>query len=439
MKRFTHLTHLTVVLLFFSVSARAAEWPQWRGPDGQGHVPGSGYPTSWSETENVAWKTKLPGSGHSSPVIDGKQIWLTTATAAPISDEEKRRKLASNTGSQPLTLVGELSMRAVCVDRNSGEILHNIELMTEGDPDWTHLINTFASPSPVLEDGRLYCSFGTHGNACLDTKTRKVLWTNRELKIQHENGPGSTPVIWGELFIVHCDGSDKQYVAALDKHTGKLVWKTPRGGELRDNPQLRKAYGTPLVVKLEGRDVLVSPGADWLYGYDPATGEELWRLNYGELGFSIVPRPVFGHGMIFFSTSFMRAQILAVRVEKGRPRIVWRHEKQVPKIPSPILVGDELYFVNDKGVATCLDALTGKLHWEERLGGNFAASPIYADGRLYFQNREGKTYVVAPGPKFEVQATNNLDGGHWATAAGLDGAFYLRTDEALYRIEEGAQ
>lgn len=420
--------------------AGAAEWPQWRGPDGQGHVAGTGYPLTWSETANVAWKVELPGRGHSSPVIDGDQIWLTTAVEAPISEERKKQKLAANTGGQPLVLVGALSLRAVCVDRKTGHILHDVELLTDEDPDWTHQINTFASPSPVIEDGKLYCAFGTHGSACLDTKTQKVLWTNRELKLNHENGPGSTPVVYGDNFIIHCDGSDVQYIAALDKHSGKLAWKTPRSGALRSDPQLRKAYGTPLVVKLNGRDQLISPASDWLYSYDPATGEELWKLNYEELGFSIVPRPVFGHGMIYFSTSFMRGEVLAVKFDpSGAPSIAWRYNKAAPKMPSPLLVGDELYFVSDNGVATCVDAKTGEKHWEERLAGNFAASPAFADGRIYFQNREGKTYVVQPGTEYKLLATNTLDGGHWATLAGVDGAFYLRTDKALYCVQQAVK
>ena len=424
------------LLLLASLSVSAGDWPQWRGADGSGHISGTGYPTTWSETENVAWKTELPGQGHSSPVIAGDEIWLTSATAEPITEEARKRKLAENTGSQPLTLVGKLSMRALCVDRKTGELVKNIELLTHEDPQWTHEINTFASPSPVLDDGKLYCSFGSHGSACLDIKTGKVLWTNQELSVLHENGPGSTPVVWGDYMIEHYDGSDQQYIAALNKDTGKLAWKTKRSGEMNTNPQLQKAYGTPLVVNIDGRDQVISPAADWLYSYDPTTGEELWKLNYGQLGFSIVPRPVYGHGMIYFSTSFMKAQVQAVTVENGKPRTVWKQDSGAPKIPSPILVGDELYYINDKGIATCVDAATGKVHWEKRLGGNIAASPAYADGHLYFQNREGDTYVVEPGTEFNLLHTNHLDGGHWASLAGADGEFFARTDKALYCIRK---
>lgn len=435
MHRFRLTSFLAVV---FSASlVAAAQWPQWRGPDGQGHVTGTGYPLAWSETENVAWKVELPGRGHSSPVVDGNEIWLTTAVETPITEEKRQEKLAKNVGREPLVLVGSLSLRAICVDRATGKIVHDIELLTDDDPDWTHQINTFASPSPVIDEGKLYCAFGTHGSACLDTQTQRVLWTSRELRINHENGPGSTPVIYGENFIVHCDGSDVQYIAALNKHDGKLAWKTPRSGAMRPDGQLRKAYGTPLVVKLHGRDQLISPASDWLYSYDPATGQELWKLNYEELGFSIVPRPVFGHEMIYFSTSFMRGEVLAVKFDPtGAPAIAWRYSKAGPRVPSPLLVGDELYFVSDNGVATCLDAKTGEKNWEKRLAGNFVASPTLADGRIYFQNREGKTYVVQPGPKYELRATNTLDSGHWASLVGVDGAFYIRTDKALYCVKE---
>lgn len=423
---------LSLLLLLATLPAFAAEWPQWRGPDGSGHISGSGYPTTWSEDENVAWKIELPGEGHSSPVIAGDEIWLTTAVTQPITEEARKKKLAANTGSQPLTLVGKLSMRALCVDRKTGELVKNIEVLVHDDPQWTHEINTFASPSPVLDDGKLYCSFGSHGSACLDINTGKVLWTNQELSVLHENGPGSTPVVWGDYLIEHYDGSDQQFIAALNKNTGKLAWKTERSGEMNSNPQLQKAYGTPLVVNIDGRDQVISPAADWLYSYDPATGEELWKLYYGQLGFSIVPRPVFGHDTIYFSTSFMKAQMQAVKVEDGKPRTIWTQDSGAPKIPSPILVGDELYYINDKGIATCVDAATGKLHWEKRLGGNVASSPTYADGHLYFHNREGDTYVVKPGPEFELLHTNQLDGGHWASLAGADGAFYVRTDNGLY-------
>ncbi len=432
---------VTSSLIYFVVFCHAlfateADWPQWRGPDGQGHSSAKNLPLTWSESANVAWKTILPGRGWSSPVIEGNQIWMTTAIESPLSETEKKKRLEGNTGDQPLSVSGRLSMRALCVDRASGRLLRELELMAEEKPDPVHALNTFASPSPVIEKGRLYCHFGTNGTACLDTKTFKVVWTNQAIHINHENGPGSSPILWHDKLIFHCDGSDAQFVVALDASTGKVVWKTKRSGKTNENPQLKKAYGTPLIVDVGGQPQLISPGADWLYGYDPVTGSELWKLNYGVLGFSIVPRPVYGHGMLFMSTSFMQSELLAVRLDQGAPEIYWRYKKQVPQMPSPLLVGDELYFVSDKGVATCLDAKTGNVHWTERLGGNFVSSPLYADGRIYLPNREGETFVISPGRKYELLATNKLSGEIMASLAAIDEGLLVRTDKALYLLKK---
>ncbi len=424
---------LSVVLFGIASSLSAADWPQWRGPGGQGHSNAKDLPLTWSETENIAWRTEIPGRAWSSPVIDGQHIWMTTAVESAASLSEKAQKLKDNFAGQPLSIVGKVSLRAVCIDRASGKLLHDVELLVAESPDPVHQLNSFASPSPILEDGRLYAHFGTNGTACLDTTTQKVLWTNRELKLKHENGAGSTPVLWGELLIVHCDGSDTQSIAALSKLDGKVAWRTNRSGEMNPDPQLKKAYGTPLITKVGGREAVLSPAADWLYAYEPETGRELWKLNYGGLGFSIVPRPVVGHGMIFFCTSFMKPEILAVTLD-DKPKIAWRFGKQAPNMPSPLLVGDELYIVADKGVATCLDAKTGQANWTERLGGNFCSSPLFADGRILIGNREGQTFVIAPGKTYKLLATNLLNGEIMATPAAVDSDLIVRTDRALYRI-----
>ena len=435
---------LRLVLLIAALSmagsgAAAADWPQWRGPDGQGHAAAArDLPVTWNETENIAWKTPLPGRGWSSPVIDGKQIWMTTAIETELTEEEKKKRLEGVKPSQPQNISGSVSLHALCIDRDSGKLLHNIELMVVTDPQPIHSLNSYASPSPVLAAGRLYCHFGDFGTACVDTTTAKVVWKNRDQRLNHENGPGSTPLLWHDTLIFHCDGSDTQSIVALDAATGKVAWKTARSGELRSDPQLKKAYGTPMVLTLGGRDVLVSPAADWLYGYDPATGKELWKMSYGVLGFSIVPRPVTAHGMLYISTSIMQPELLAMKLGNAAaaPTIAWREKKGAPQMPSPLVVGDELYMVSDKGVATCLDAKTGDAAWTERLGGNFASSPLCADGRIYVGNRDGATFVIKPGRTFALEATNQLDGQIMATPAALDRSIYLRTDKAIYRIEK---
>ena len=425
-------------LFCFGPIVAASDWPQWRGPEGQGHAHTTGLPLHWSETNNVTWKTPIPGRGWSSPVIESNQIWLTTAFETPAKPEDAERRLKADTGKQPLTVLEEVRLHAICVDKASGRLLHNIELLRVKEPQWVHQLNSYASPTPVIEGGRLYCHFGAFGTACVDTGTGRVLWTNREHEIMHENGPGSTPMLWRELLIFHCDGSDVQYIAALDKRSGKTVWKTARSGEMNKNPQLKKSYGTPLVVEIQGKPQLMSPAANWLYAYDPATGRELSRMSYGTLGFSISARPVTGHGLIYMSTGFMRPELLAIRADSAAgPEIAWRFGKGVPNVPSPLLVGDELYFVSDAGgMVTCLDARTGAEQYRERLGGNFSASPVFADGKIYISSREGRTSVLAPGRSFKRLAENQLDGQLMASAAVVDGALFLRTDKALYRIEQ---
>ena len=416
-----------------------AEWPQFRGPGGQGHALARDLPLRWSETQNVAWRTPLPGRAWSSPVIEGETIWMTTALDTPAKEADVKRRLKANTGSQPLIVSESISLRALGVDRRTGKLLHDIELMTRREPQWIHTLNSYASPTPIVEAGRLYCHFGSYGTACLETRSGEVIWTQQTLRVMHENGPGGSPVLSGNHLVAHFDGSDEQFIAGLDKRTGKVAWKTKRSGELNSNPQLQKAYATPLLVAIAGRPQVISPAADWLYAYDPATGRELWKQRYGLLGFSNVARPVFGHGLVYLSTGFMRSELLAIRppgAGREAAEIVWRYRQAVPKQPSPLLVGDEIYIVHGTtGVVSCLDARTGKAIWKERVGGNFSASPLYADGRIHLFRREGETVVIQPGRAYKLLAENKLDGQIMASPAAVGRALYLRTDKALYRIE----
>lgn len=431
---------VALVTLGAGLSLHADEstpWPEWRGPGGQGHADGiTGLPLTWSETENVRWRTPIPGRGHSSPVIGNGMLWVTTALETPAKPEDVERRKKTDTGGQPLNILAEVELRVLGLDLATGRVRHNVEITRERDPQWVHQQNTYASPTPVLDGDRLFAHFGTFGTACLDTATGRVLWLNHDLHLMHENGPGSSPVVWRDLMIFHADGSDVQFVAALDRATGKLRWKTDRSGKMGSHPQTRKSYGTPLVAVFQGRTELLSPASDWLYSYDPATGSERWKLPYEASGFSIVPRPVLGEGMVYLSTGFMRAEMLAVKYDGTQPAtIAWRWKRGVPHTSSPLLVGSELYFVSDSGgMLTCLDAKTGAEVYQERLGGNHAASPSYADGRLYFHDRDGTTIVVKPGRAFEVLARNRLDGGHMASAAFAESSIFLRTEQAVYRI-----
>jgi len=403
-----------LLILRVSSLALSADWPQFRGPGGQGHSDAQGLPIEFGENQNVTWKTAVPGTGWSSPVVGGPQIWMTTA----LSDGH--------------------SLRAICVDFVTGKIMHNVEVFAIEQPDAINPKNSYASPTPVIEGDHVYVHFGTFGAAAINAQTGDVVWRNQELKIEHKEGPGSSPVLWRDLLIVTCDGLDAQFVAALDKVTGRLRWKTARTGANNPNPDFRKTFGTPLVIQVDGQDQLISTGADRLYAYDPATGKELWWVNYN--GFSNVPRPLFSHGLLFICTGFTRPQLWAVRPggqgDVTETNVVWQFKREVPKNSSPIIVGDELYMVSDRGVLACLDAPTGIERWTQRLGGNHSASPVYADGRMYWCSEEGQVFVLDPGREFKLLATNRLDGRLLASPAVADNALIFRTDTHLYRIEQ---
>lgn len=419
------------------VSPALADWPQWRGPTGQGVDDFSIVPQEWSEDKNVSWKKEIPGRGHSSPVIVGDEIWVTTAHETLATEEEAEERLKANTGGQPLIVLSKVKIHAVCIDKDSGKILHDIELLTKENPQWVHKTNSYASPTPVIDNGRLYLQNGSYGTACLDLKSRKVIWRNqdKDLWVMHENGPGGSAIIWEDLLIFHMDGSDRQFIAAINKNSGKVAWTTHRTGKMNPNHQLKKAYGTPVVTKVHGKDVIISPAADWVYGYNPKDGKELWKVHYGMLGFSIVPKPVIGDGMVYIGTSFMRPQIIALDITTPTPEIAWSWKRNVPAVSSPVLVGENLYFISDSGgMVTCLNAKTGEDYFRERIGGNHSASPTYVSGRILFHSKEGETVALKPGRKFEVLNRNKLDGAHHACASISDNALFLRTDKALYKI-----
>ena len=414
-----------------------ADWPQWRGETGQGNASGEEVAIKWSEKENVIWKVKTPGRGWSSPVIESGKIWMTAAHETLATEEETRERLKENTGSQPLTLLKEAKFHAICVEQETGKIIHDLELFSVSEPQWVHRFNSYASSTPVIDKGKVYCHFGTYGTACVDSHTGKVLWKNLELKCMHENGPGSSPVVIGDHLIFHMDGSDVQYVAALNKHDGSIAWKTFRTGKMHSNPQLKKGYSTPILVLRDGDKEIISPGANWLYGYDPSSGKEKWKVDYETLGFSNVARPVSGDGMVYVATCFIRSQMLGINI-KSEPKIVWRYKKGVPNSPSPIYSKGLLYFVGDSGgLVTCLDGKSGKLVWSERIAsGKYWAAPFIANGHIYFHNEDGVTTVIREGREFDVISRNVIAGKLMASAAVSDGAIFLRSDEALYKIQE---
>lgn len=411
-------------------SGSALDWPQFRGPRGDGLAAEAKPPLTWAEGDHVAWKTPVTGRGRSSPVVLGDRIWLTTAVEQGIV----RKRI----GSDDMQTADHVSLRAVCLDRATGTRVWETTLFEVANPDPVHWLNSWATPTPAVEPGRVYCDFGTHGTVCLDATNGRVLW-QRQLKLDHQVGPGSSLVLWNDRLVLVRDGRDTQYVAALDKQSGQTVWKTERPPVQTSSPNLKKSFSTPLVIDHGGRAQLVAPGPHWTVAYDPGTGTELWRVRHGE-GFSIGTAPSFGHGLVFFGTGCFKAQLWAVRAD-GQGDVTathtaWKTLRQVPVMSSPVLVGEDLYWISDDGMVSCAEARTGQVHWQERLGGSFLASPLSADGRIYFFRQDGRTTVVRAGRTFQRLAENTLDGTVVATPALGTRSLYLRTDTHLYCIRE---
>ena len=421
------------ILLTSALALGGDSWPGYRGPTGDGRSDAKNPPTTWSEKQNLRWKTEIHGKGWSSPVVMGDQVWVTTA------DELLAENLPPSPkgkGGPPANPVKEVTFFAVCLDRNSGKILHDLKLGSEANPQYCHPFNSYASSTPYLEKGRLYAHFGSLGTWCVDTSTGKTLWERRDLKCNHFRGPASSPVVFGNLVYLILDGSDFQYVAALDAMTGKTVWKTDRQIKYSsDNGDFKKAYGTPALFEIGGKSELVCPSAECTIAYDPLSGTELWRISHGGMNGS--GRPVMGNGLIYL-TSGHSGKLLAVKPNGSgmlpKDDISWQAAKGVPTRPSLLLDGDLLYMVSDNGIASCLDAISGKVYWSERLDGEFSASPVLAGKYLYCCNQIGKTFVLATGKTYSLVAENRLDGGFMASPAVVGDDLILRTKTHLYCV-----
>lgn len=397
-------------------------WNQFRGPQGNGHATSPRLATKWSETENVAWKTAIPGKAWSSPVVWGKQVWVTNAP-------EDGKVLS-----------------AVCLDLDSGKVVHDVRVFEVADPTFCHPYNSHASSTPVVEEGRIWVHFGSPGTACLDTQTGKVLWTRQDLPCNHHRGAGSSPILFENLLIMNYDGYDFQYVVALDKETGKTVWKKDRDINYgSDNGDLKKAYSTPTVIRHEGRLQLVDPSSVATISYDPRTGDELWKVYHG--GYNAAARPVYGHGLVYLNLEG-GDRLLAVRPggtgDVTKTHVVWKTMKSTPSRPSQLLVGDDFYMVSDGGVASCLDAKTGEQRWTHRIGGPHCASLIYApaekeggNGRIWTFDENGTGRVIEATPEeYRELSENKLDAGCMASPAVAGDALIVRTKKHVYRIEK---
>ncbi len=412
-----HLLALPTLLSLLMPSASPADnWPEFRGPTAQGVVRHGRLPTEWAPDKNVTWKQTIPGNGWSSPVLWGGRVYLTTS----VPDGK------------------DLSLRALCLDAATGKVVWDKEAIRQeaGKAPRIHGKNTDASATPVVDGKRLYAHFGHLGTACLDLDGN-VVWRNTELRYAPVHGNGGSPVLVDDLLVFSIDGADKQAVVALDRGTGFVRWQTDR----QSRAVKTFSFGTPLVIEVGGAKQVVSQGSNVVSALDPKTGLEVWKVR--TTGYSVVPRPVFGHGLLFVCTGFDAPSLLAIRPDgKGDvtdTHVAWKTSRNVPLTPSPLLHGDELYLISDRGVASCLDAKTGKVHWEERVGGNHSSSPLVADGKVYFQSEEGVGTVVRAATTFARVAKNDMKERTLASCAAADGSLYLRTETHLYRIDAPAE
>lgn len=430
--KFCSLYHFAFGVAMFCTASfqafAAADWPQFRGPFGDGYVSRgtstTGVPLTWSETENVKWKTEIPHRGWSSPVVCEGQVWITTAT----TDGRE--------------------FFAICVDAATGEVRKNEKLFTCEKPEpLGNNVNCYATPTAAIEPGRVFIHFGSYGTACVDTRTFEVLWKREDLQCRHYRGPASSPILFRDMVLLTMDGVDLQYVIALDKKTGKTVWKTDRSvawndehvpGQMARDGDLRKAHSTPLLIEHDGKPVLLTGGAKAAYGYDAVNGKELWRVQYP--AWSAAPMPVYYDGLALFITGLGKTELHAVRLggsgDVTDTHVAWKLDSMVAKTASPILVSNLFYMVSDDGMVTCLEPATGKQVWRQRIPGNYSASPIFVDGNIMFFSQQGKTTVIKPGATFEQVGVNSLDSGFMASPAVAGKALILRTKTHLYRVEK---
>lgn len=414
---------MATLILFAALTQNLAaeDWPEFRGPDADGHSGATGLPATWSVDQNVVWKRPVSGLAWSSPIVLGDRVYLTTSVA----DGEE--------------LGPGQSLRAICLNGESGTVEWDVEVFhqraTDPKTDKVHRKNSHASATPVTDGKHLYVHFGTHGTACL-TLDGSIVWKNQELKYTPVHGNGGSPVLVDGLLVVSCDGGDVEFIVALDQNNGEIRWKTDRTAT-----HLRKkfAFGTPLVITVDGMKQIVSQGAGAVYGYEPADGSVIWKVDYAD-GYSVVPRPVFAHGLLYVSSGFDKAKLLAIdpggRGDITETHVRWTLTKGAPHTPSPLVVGKELYVVSDGGVLTCADAASGEIHYQQRLGGKFSASPLFADGKIYVQAEEGEGIVFRPGREYEELSRNQLEARTFASYAVFDSSLLIRTEKHLYRIAD---
>lgn len=412
---------LAVSFLLFSCSEQPA-WTHFRGSNMDGHANVESAPLQWSDTENIVWKVPVEGQGWSSPVVYGKQVWLTSA-----------EKYGT-------------AFYVFCFDLETGELLNEQTLFTAEEPQRIHGTNSYATPTPCIEKGRVYVHYGHFGTACINTRTFEIVWKRDDMTCKHMQGPASSLILHENKLIVHLEGTEDPYVVALDKTTGKTIWKSVRPKEIYDplEPVYRKSYQTPIVINVEGKDLLISNAAFMCFAHDINTGEVVWTMEYGFD--STVSQPLFYNELVFVNSGwifednkpFWTRQYAIDPTGTGditQTHVKWMFEDKVPQIPTPVIVDGKMYMVHDRGTVTCLDAMTAEVIWTEKLKGNFNSSPVYAAGNIYFFNVKGECTIIKPGNSFQKVAENDIEGMVKAVPVFVEDKMILRSDKFLYLIK----
>ena len=397
-------------------------WTHFRGSNHNGLAVTENIPLTW-DSSIIKWKTEIHGNGYSSPVVYNNQIWVTTAT--PDGKE----------------------LYAVCNDYQTGEIIYDIKIFTPDKIPGKHSINTYASPTPCIEKDFVYVHYGSMGTACINTSNGSIVWKRNDFECKHVQGPASSPIIYKNLIILHFEGVDVRYIVALDKSNGKLIWRSDRPKDLYEplTEIGRKAYTTPLIINVKGRDLLISNGSAVCIAYDPNTGEEIWRVVGGAE--STVAMPITENGVLFWYTGFMVTDdgtkfthLLAVNPDGTgditNTNVLWkkRDELLLNQMLTPVIKDGLIYTITTRNILMCIDATTGEEVWSTRVTSNYYASPIYINGNIWFFSIKGEVLVLKAGRKYEVVAQNHMDSGIWATPAVLRNSVIMRTQKYLYRI-----
>ncbi len=426
MKNFRSLfaVFLFVIIIFFELSkgfSQESNWTHFRGSNLNGISNDTLVPVLWNDSTNILWKTDIRGRGWSSPIVYGNQVWLTTAT---IDGKE---------------------MSGICLDFKTGKQVYDILLFKQDSIYKKHSVNTYATPTPCIEQGFVYLNFGSSGTACVNTDNGQIIWKRDDLKCDHMQGTGSSPMLYKDLLILHYEGTDHQFIVALNKKNGETVWRTERPQEYYERlaPVGKKAYTTPIVVNVNGKDLLISNGAAVCVAYEAMTGKEVWRVVQGED--STIAMPIAEDGMVFFYTSFVTpkdsekyAELLAVDPRGSgdvtASKIKWRVKTPILQLLSPLIKDGIIYTVDSRNNLIAIDAKTGETLYTKRLKNKYNASPVYAGGRVYITSVKGETLVLRGGRTLEIVAENKLPGDLFATPAIAQNSILIRNESALYRV-----